>query len=78
MPSRLEGLDSLRGCIILVKNSFWSNNGLFIFGLVLFPNQLYGSHQLIPSMIWLLVLTPIIHRSVNVFGYKIGLKSVPY
>ena len=50
----------------------------FIFGLVLFPNQLYGSHQLIPSMIWLLILTPIIHRSVNVFGYKIGLKSVPY
>ena len=27
----------------------------------------------IPSMIWLLILTPIIHRSVNVFGYKIGL-----
>ena len=35
MPSRLEGLDSLRGCIIIVKNYFWSNNGLFIFGLVL-------------------------------------------
>ena len=50
----------------------------FIFGLVLFPNQLYGSWQLIPSMIWLLVLTPIIHRSVNVLGYKLGLKSVPY
>jgi len=35
MPSRLEGLDTLRGCIIMIKNSFWSNNGLFIFGLVL-------------------------------------------
>ena len=45
---------------------------------VLFPNLLYGSHQLIPSMIWLLILTPIIHRSVNVLGYKLGLKSVPY
>ena len=50
----------------------------FIFGLVLFPNQLYGSWQLIPSMVWLLILTPIIHRSVNVLGYKLGLKSVPY
>ena len=50
----------------------------FMFGLILFPNQLYGSHQLIPSMIWLLILTPIIHRSVNVLGYKLGLKSVPY
>ncbi len=35
MPSRLEGIDTLRGCIILIKDSFWSNNGLFIFGLVL-------------------------------------------
>ena len=35
MPARLEGLDTLRGCITMIKNSFWSNNGLFIFGLVL-------------------------------------------
>ena len=35
MPVRLEGLDTLRGCINMIKNSFWSNNGLFIFGLVL-------------------------------------------
>ena len=35
MPARLEGLDSLRGCIALIKNSFWSNNGLFITGLIL-------------------------------------------
>ncbi|MBM30496.1 MAG: hypothetical protein CMD77_06250 [Gammaproteobacteria bacterium] len=35
MPPRLEGLETLRGCIILVKNSFWSNNGLLIVGLVL-------------------------------------------
>jgi len=35
MPSRLEGLDTLRGCIIIVKNSFWSNNGLLIVGLVM-------------------------------------------
>ena len=35
MPSRLEGLDTLRGCVILVKTSFWSNNGLLIVGLVL-------------------------------------------
>ena len=35
MPARLEGLDTMRGCITMIKNSFWSNNGLFIFGLVL-------------------------------------------
>jgi uncharacterized membrane protein YedE/YeeE len=35
LPARLEGLDTLRGCLTIVKETFWSNNGLFIFGLVL-------------------------------------------
>ncbi len=51
---------------------------IFLAGLLLFPNQVISSHSLIPSMVGLLVLTPLIHRSVNMLGYKIGLKSVPY
>ena len=35
LPVRLEGLDTLRGCLTIVKETLWSNNGLFIFGLVL-------------------------------------------
>ena len=35
LPIRLEGLDILRGCLTIIKETFWSNNGLFIFGLVL-------------------------------------------
>jgi uncharacterized membrane protein YedE/YeeE len=35
LPIRLEGLDTLRGCLTIIKETFWSNNGLFIFGLVL-------------------------------------------
>ena len=35
LPVRLEGLDTLRGCLTIIKETFWSNNGLFIFGLVL-------------------------------------------
>ena len=35
MPIRLEGFDTLRGCIGIVKTIFLTNNGLFIFGLVL-------------------------------------------
>ena len=35
LPVRLEGLDTLRGCITIIKETFWSNNGLFIFGVVL-------------------------------------------
>ena len=35
LPSRLEGLDTLRGCATAVKAVFWSNNGSFVAGLVL-------------------------------------------
>ncbi len=35
LPARLEGLDSLRGCVAAVKQVFWSNNGALVTGLVL-------------------------------------------
>ncbi len=35
MPLRLEGFDTLRGCIRVVKTIFFTDNGLFIFGLIL-------------------------------------------
>src|SRR5690606_17343143 len=34
LPARLEGLDTLRGCATVVKETLWSNNGLFVIGLV--------------------------------------------
>ncbi len=50
----------------------------FAIGLLLFPNAVIGNIALIPSMFGLLVLTPIIHRLTNMFGYWVGLKEVPY
>lgn len=35
LPERLEGLDTLRGCATVVKETLWSNNGVFVGGLVL-------------------------------------------
>ena len=35
LPARLEGLDSFAGCATVVKQAFYSNNGMFIAGLVL-------------------------------------------
>jgi uncharacterized membrane protein YedE/YeeE len=35
MPSRLNGLDTLQGCISVVTNLFWSNNGLLISGVIM-------------------------------------------
>lgn len=34
LPSRLEGLDTLRGCATVVRDAIWTPNGLFIAGLV--------------------------------------------
>jgi len=34
LPQRLEGLDTLRGCATVIKEALWSNNGLFIGGLI--------------------------------------------
>ncbi len=50
----------------------------FAMGLLLFPDALVGNSDLIGSMFALLILTPVIHRLTNVFGYWVGLKEVPY
>tara|TARA_Y100000996_G_scaffold409162_1_gene389377 strand:- start:362 stop:931 length:570 start_codon:yes stop_codon:yes gene_type:complete len=50
----------------------------FAMGLLLFPQILLGDSELIIAMFGLLVLTPVIHRLTNMFGYWVGLKEVPY
>lgn len=35
LPSRLEGIDTFRGCATAVKETLWSNNGVFVLSLVL-------------------------------------------
>lgn len=50
----------------------------FLIGMLLFPNTLVGDTDLIQPMFWLLILTPVIHRLTNIFGYWVGLKEVPY
>lgn len=35
LPTRLEGIDTLRGCATAIKETLWSNNGAFIAGIVL-------------------------------------------
>ena len=50
----------------------------FTMGLLLFPNLIIGNPALITPMFGLLILTPVIHRLTNIFGYWVGLKEVPY
>ena len=35
LPSRLEGLDTFKGCVTTIKETLWSNNGSLVVGLVL-------------------------------------------
>jgi len=53
---------------------------LFIFAAAaaLFSEEVIMDDGLKMPIIAILVLTPIIHRSFNILGYKLGLKSVPY
>ena len=50
----------------------------FTMGMLLFPDLLIGNSALIAPMCGLLILTPVIHRLTNIFGYWVGLKEVPY
>ncbi|MDP6742736.1 MAG: CDP-archaeol synthase [Candidatus Thalassarchaeaceae archaeon] len=50
----------------------------FLFGQLFLAPSIVSSSELLMGMVILLILTPIIHRSFNVLGYKLGLKSVPY
>ena len=34
LPARLEGLDTLRGCATVLKETIWSSNGVFVIALV--------------------------------------------
>ncbi|MDP6703815.1 MAG: CDP-archaeol synthase, partial [Candidatus Thalassarchaeaceae archaeon] len=51
---------------------------IFIVAFVLFDGQIFTHEQLREEIVALLILTPIIHRSFNRLGYRLGLKSVPF
>ncbi|MDD1657013.1 MAG: CDP-2,3-bis-(O-geranylgeranyl)-sn-glycerol synthase [Methanomicrobiales archaeon] len=36
------------------------------------------SNITIPIFLWILVLTPLLHRAVNLLGYSLGVKDVPW
>ncbi|RJU87603.1 MAG: CDP-archaeol synthase [Candidatus Poseidoniales archaeon] len=50
----------------------------FVFGQLLLGPSIVGSSELLMGMVILLFVTPILHRSFNIIGFRLGLKSVPY
>ena len=51
---------------------------LFVCGQLFLGTALLSSTALLPSMIALVIATPVLHRSFNLIGYAIGWKDVPY
>ena len=51
---------------------------IFLAAAIFFNDQVMMNSDLRSPIIAIIVLTPIIHRSFNILGYRLGLKSVPY
>jgi CDP-2,3-bis-(O-geranylgeranyl)-sn-glycerol synthase len=51
---------------------------IFATSFTLFDGQILTHPNLTEEILFLLMATPLIHRSFNIIGYKFGLKEVPY
>ncbi|MFA4824608.1 MAG: CDP-2,3-bis-(O-geranylgeranyl)-sn-glycerol synthase [Methanoregula sp.] len=51
--------------------------GAFILMLIFDPGWLFTNLTL-PVLIIILILTPVLHRAVNIIGYVMGVKEVPW
>ena len=51
---------------------------IFATAFLLFEGQIITHPNLLEEILFLLIITPLIHRSFNILGYKFGLKEVPY
>jgi len=51
--------------------------GAFLLTALLAPGWLLGQVTL-PILVWILVLTPVLHRAMNMAGHRLGVKRVPW
>lgn len=51
--------------------------GSFLLILLVYPQWLLENITL-PIAVWIIVMTPLLHRVVNIIGYYIGVKEVPW
>jgi CDP-diglyceride synthetase len=51
---------------------------VFLAGQLLLGTSILAASELRLSMLALIVFTPVLHRSFNLIGYKLGWKDVPY
>ncbi|HQL60561.1 MAG TPA: CDP-2,3-bis-(O-geranylgeranyl)-sn-glycerol synthase, partial [Methanoculleus sp.] len=51
--------------------------GSFLLILLVYPEWLFENITL-PMAVWIVVMTPLLHRAVNIIGYYVGVKEVPW
>ena len=51
--------------------------GSFLLILLVYPEWLFENITL-PIAVWIVVMTPLLHRAVNIIGYYVGVKEVPW
>ena len=51
---------------------------VFVFGQLFLGTSALAAPELRIPMLVLILITPLLHRSFNLIGYKIGWKDVPY
>lgn len=51
--------------------------GALLLTLVVDPSWIFA-HITLPVLLFILVLTPVLHRTVNIIGYHLGVKEVPW
>lgn len=51
---------------------------VFLWGQLFLGPSILAASELIAPMVAVIVITPVLHRSFNLIGYKIGWKDVPY
>ena len=51
---------------------------VFLWGQLFLGTSVLAAEELRGPMIGLIIITPLLHRSFNLIGYKIGWKDVPY
>ncbi len=52
--------------------------GSFLLILIIDPPQWLSWNITLPIAVWIIVMTPLLHRVVNIIGYYIGVKEVPW
>jgi len=66
-----------RGEMWIIADQYDLVLGAFAF-LLIFDYEWMSAYLTLPVVLWIILLTPLLHRAANLIGNKIGVKDVPW